>query len=413
MTKFNYKLSSRNYDEFREHERWTRNMTSLCIRSDSSFGPNLIKQISSTYGSQITRLQLRNVCFENYNELHQILLDFNLLEVLRLENVDFRAVPTKSYTHSWPAMQLKELSISGKCPNLYKRLFRLLKNAQGLRTLTLSDNAYFKLFYESPRNKLMLTKLSINVAFTCTRVFDMRTINPNFILFLNSQRETLTELSINNTQTVTSNDGYSSSTVKFYDFFEDLYPLKNLKALSISYIDDYSLALFLTMSSDIQSLTLDQATPSILQAISSANSNIQKIVIKSMCSSGTLNHCPKYDFASLKNFSVLGVDNIKTWLKFVCSNPILESVELFSGDRMLTKPTIKALIDHPNLKHISFSGTLPRMKEVYDRMKVDYGRMKSMRLKVNEENCDLSFNFPMNGETWNPVCDLFDKIRVN
>lgn len=155
---------------------------------------------------------------------------------------------------------------------------------------------------------------------------------------------------------------------------------------------------------NIESIILERACFRILHLIAENSLKVKNIEIKNLIASDI----SRSKIGSLQSFKVHGVDNIRSWLLFVRENPSLKCIEINGSKKMFTKTTIKALIEHPNLKHISFRGSLVTMKEVYQRIKMDHGRLKSIRLTVIEGK-DFSFNLPGRNEVWNPQCALLDK----
>lgn len=418
-----FDVTSENYGELLSHDHLTRSIVSLNFLSGHNLNTSVIKEITASFGSQIIQLKLQKTIFTNFEEFSLMLLDLKVLEVLELDEVRFTRVIVGSRTRSLPVAQLKELSVSGNCSQFYRRFFRLLKNAQKLTTLKLCALACDRIFQTAPRNKLALKRLDIEVY----HIFDNALrVEENLALFFISQRNSLIELRLSTwhkwiiSERVLAAVFNSLENLETFHFdaselgivprsFQGLPKLKNLKQLTFkgNYNND-TLILFFELSPNIESLILDQKNSEILNWISNENLKIRELLIESFNST----NCSKLILNSLQKISVNKVENIKNWLTFVCNNPTIEALEINSANKLFTKSAIKTLIEQPNLKHIIIKGNLERMSEIYEKMKINYGKLKSMRLIVDEGHevlGDFLFNFPINGETWSPKCVLLDK----
>lgn len=418
-----FDVTSENYGELLSHDHLTRSIVSLNFLSGHNLNTSVIKEITASFGSQIIQLKLQKTIFTNFEEFSLMLLDLKVLEVLELDEVRFTRVIVGSRTRSLPVAQLKELSVSGNCSQFYRRFFRLLKNAQKLTTLKLCALACDRIFQTAPRNKLALKRLDIEVY----HIFDNALrVEENLALFFISQRNSLIELRLSTwhkwiiSERVLAAVFNSLENLETFHFdaselgivprsFQGLPKLKNLKQLTFkgNYNND-TLILFFELSPNIESLILDQKNSEILNWISNENLKIRELLIESFNSK----NCSKLILNSLQKISVNKVENIKNWLTFVCNNPTIEALEINSANKLFTKSAIKTLIEQPNLKHIIIKGNLERMSEIYEKMKINYGKLKSMRVIVDEGHevlGDFLFNFPINGETWSPKCVLLDK----
>lgn len=117
-------------------------------------------------------------------------------------------------------------------------------------------------------------------------------------------------------------------------------------------------------------------------------------------------------FPSLKHFSIRILNNIDQWKTFISQNETIESLNVGWIKRdQFTTDIINEITDLRNLRHLKFGGRFIASKRIYDVIKEDYKKIRTLDLKVAnyEEIKNLKFVFPLNKDLWLPQCTYFDE----
>lgn len=83
------------------------------------------------------------------------------------------------------------------------------------------------------------------------------------------------------------------------------------------------------------------------------------------------------------------------WLNFVIKNPTIEPLYLkLLEHNSISGAQVGALLVHPSLKNLKIRGTFKQIKDIYDKIKLDYGKLKTLDLRTTEWYVEASFVFP-------------------
>lgn len=117
-------------------------------------------------------------------------------------------------------------------------------------------------------------------------------------------------------------------------------------------------------------------------------------------------------FPSLKHFSIRILNNVAQWKSFITKNASVESLNVGWVKRdQFTPEIIHEITNLPHLRHLRFGGRFIASKRIYDAIKSDYKRLRTLELMVAnyEEIKNLKFVFPLDQRLWLPRCEYFDE----
>lgn len=436
------------------HRLWTeeiveilsleRKFVTIDVTLDDTHAQNtseLFVRIVEKCGSQVRKLILQDADFKDSSTLHKILMSMPLLEEmdiaeLRCANALKHELPVTFY-------RLKTLKISNvdwrlfqylKAPNItsfevddtemntsdssIEFLASFLKSSRDIESLGIEENIIDKIF-SSKAIKSFPLKLK-KIEFQNNDQSDQ-----HFSRFLASQASSLEELEIQfgsrEIYEVIFKEMKCLKTLRMNmdtlptdkEFYDKLRPVESLKEIfsNFGFSDEVSAKGILGNCPNLEVLnvTMDGNGFDLLSFIAINNPKITTLSIKTLKDHTT----PEVKFKALKRLQLYEVKNVEFLLTFLRNNSTLETLSIWWIDEDVLQPKdLDVLMNESNLRHLKFMGECETMKAIYDKLKVDYKKLKSLELSVNYGSLTgmpvLYCEFPEDVSKWNPRCEYFD-----
>lgn len=114
-------------------------------------------------------------------------------------------------------------------------------------------------------------------------------------------------------------------------------------------------------------------------------------------------------FNNLKTLSVDFVIDTAPWMALIASSLSIETIELDSIEKgeIDRAELIEFLTNQPTLRHLKLSGDYDEIKIIFDKIKFNYGNLKTLELKMSitndygsTESAAVKFEFPENLKDW-------------
>jgi hypothetical protein len=200
------------------------------------------------------------------------------------------------------------------------------------------------------------------------------------------------------------------------EFYTYLRPSKCIKELTLveKFKDDASdkfMQAVLGAFSQVESLSVSHCEEASLKFLASKYQKLKCLHIKRI----PFTHLPlNLKFQALKSFHVDEIRSIANWCLFLHNNPTIERLtvqEIYL--QMISGPTVEAIIDCPNIKHIQLKGGLKAMKEFLEIINIiGYNKLESMELIVKNMNESFArpfyFDLPKDKTLWDGKCPYLD-----
>lgn len=430
-----------------------RKFQSMSVTLSSSNYPNAVElftQICVQHGSQIRKLSLVEADFKRVNELYDILSSLPLLEVLEISRTKFTLPACEELSCIQPVQirKLKSLkvdrsnwilfqySIGSQITSLAttgtvirpgkKWLINFLEASTKLESIEFDFVAFSNVFQ---------SRLVGNFPFKLRRFkyisysysSENAEIDENFERFLESQAPSLQELVI----------GYASAGIvatiflklKFLkklrinsvslphnqEFYDGLKPSLSLTEVTCHDIvlDETAARGFLGNCPNLESLKAIHDSVGVissnLQFIARHNPKLKALSIETLGAQLK----PEVRFGSLKFIHLQHVEDVKVLLSFLGSNSTIETLSVREVvEENLIDEFVEALLGHPNVNYLRLGGSFEAIKKIYDKIKVDYGKLKSLELNLILENGTevptAMLKFPDDPANWDVKCEVFD-----
>lgn len=408
---------------------------------------NLLVQVSAKHGSQIRKLVLNHVEFNNPVDFYKVLSNMPLLNDLVLsrvkinlddvtygENVTFSKLNKLTVnTCDWKIFEffmtspIKELNITNKFALVddqqLKTYMRFLEACDKLESIEFDLMAYAKTFLNQMDSKISF-KLKRLKYLSFSPSYEMGDIDTNFGTFLQSQASSLKELDLNYTL---------PSVIKI--IFTKLKVLEKLRLHATFLPDNENFYCSFTNMPHLKELTLHDDIPSkiavkeilrncknleTLTAIHDANEHISRILPFIAV------HCPliknlSLDFLSLASVDVkfqhlkfLHIHSTDNLFTFLSNNTTIEklSLNLLTENYIPDDAILEALLNQSNILHLTVTAGYITLQTIYMKVKADYRKLKSLELRqLTKPVPNVLIQFPNDKSKWQPsdlASEIFD-----
>lgn len=391
---------------------------------------SLVKIISK-HGSQIRELNLNFPVFNSIAEFREIMINLPLLEKVVVNGLQCMELSKKEISDSHPILMtlLKSVSITNSNFEIFKCFtapkmnhFELdstdheldgvkdfLKAVVGLESMDVSG---WQLIESNPK-ELKLKKLRVGSKF-CDKSEKV------FLKFLKSQSASLEYLELpfisgDVLAEIFSQPGHLKTLVigpsKLpidEEFYKKLRTFRRLKEFRLSnYRDDRIVKGILGNCPNVEILQLPFLfNPSeLLPFITINNPKLKKLTIFDV----RAEIGPEVQFKFLTHLQVESVRHLKFAVNLIENTPSIETLKL-QHDGFVNLGDLNELLNQPSLKHLKLCGSAWMLKKIYDAIKVDYKKLKTLELET-ADGMKFFFRFPVDSSQWNPNCRYFDTLN--
>lgn len=459
MNKFTLKLYHKSekvlwVDKFDEIMSLKRNFQSIDVNCDDSRAWNAIElfiELTAHHGSQIRSLTLHKADFKHSKDFCTILKNVPMLEHLEISRTKFslpeseknnkvRSVPLKHLKSikvvysSWVLFKYfmgskitQEFSLVLSTAQVRKsereNLVSFLEISNTLKSFEMDREAYERIF-EFDFTRSFPFNLKKFKFFSYTFKSEVNQVDENFINFLASQASSLEELSLEfssreilqtiftRLEKLTKLTLNSNSLPTDKEFYDQLIPLENLKEI---YADDripneIAAMGLLGNCPNLEVLKVDcdphEVISNILPFIAVENPKLRIMHIDTL----KVHHNPEVEFKYLEALHVFFFKNSRYLLAFLRNNPTVKTLKVkWIYDEVFVDEILDALMNTTNVQHLKFGGKPETMKTIYDKVKGDNKKLKSLELNFKTETGlhTLLIDFPLDFAKWDPKWEVF------
>lgn len=405
----------------------------------------VIKEI----GNSIQRLTISHTVFEHAKVLRDIFGSLKILKTLSLirvqiniddeiepenfpltlEKVEMIQVDHKvlKQLQNFQLLNLVMIDVSNKQDS--ESLVKFLSSQKKLESMTieslLDDEGVLFDFDYSKNFSFKLKKFSV----LYSHVRNMETFEKNFVAFLKLHERNMKKLKVEGNlsqhiykfimtnmkilEEVEVNVGGLPQEASFYDVFAANRSLKIFKLNGT--INRNNLIGFkgiLTLYPNIERISLADTDAFVANDVF----HLMSVKLGKLSRLSVLNLHESFTgetvFPSLKHYSIRVLNDVNQWKNFISRNETIETLSVGWIKRdQVTAGIINAITDMRNLRHLKFGGRFIASKRIYDAIKSDYKKLRTLQLMVAnyDEIKNLSFVFPLNKHLWLPQCPYFDE----
>lgn len=435
-------------DKFDEIMKLERRFHSFDVTFDEqNYHKNLMMFTQITLQSApIRKLVLRKINFEHQNDFLAIFRRMPHLEDLELSKVYFKSlvdgteVPAKkiklaedevypidlrklrslivddcewiifSFLTATETRSLK-MSYSVKKHPL-ELLINFLTWSNQLKSIKLGFSTYFELFSKKFPKKVgfKLTKWSTfdeSFHIIPDHLVDFLTPHLSSLedLQINCPKEELLLLILEKCQNLKKLRIYADVPSSL-EFYEDLKPIVGINQLTCrGRIESVKSAkAFLSLFPNLEKLNLDTRNEKdlisrLLPFISRINPNLKSLTVD------TLTKVADMKFNSLEFFNVKDLEDQEVLIALLKKNLSIETLRLGCVGKNLLN-FLGRVMDETNVKHLQLTGVLKTMLAVFNKITVNYKKLKSLQLNIYIGKDDdirvRMFEFPEDPSKWNP-----------
>lgn len=403
-------------------------------------------QIIACHGSQIREMVLRDVNFRSFDEFHQILKNVPLLESLEIERLRFNQVGKPSDIKTVTLKKLQTLKIDGSSWAVFQHLIgtqitslttlqsvvvptereyfiNFLKASEKLESIELDFYAFVRVFEQELPEKLSFKLRKLRFL---SYQIDLHEVDEVFNKFLIAQASNIEELELNiiSLKVVETILGklkclkrlrlHSSSLSTDKEFYDFLKPIKSLKEVEAhdEFLHENAAKGLLGICPNLESLKAVHDPTGIfsnlLPFISLYNPKLKSLSIDKMENEIDMD----MKFKNLEMFHVYIVDDIEVLLSFIKANPSIATLSCgCPAAKKFTSEVLEKFMNETSLKHLKFESNYETIEAIFNKIKVDYKKLKSLQLTEIHDyrrGTSLTFNFPNDPLKWEGKCDFFD-----
>ncbi len=420
-------------------EVWTENAIQLLL------------QVTAKYGPSIRRLTMKHAEFENTKDFGSVLCGMPLLRELTLNRVKFNVgdestnntnndqltMPSELNkltvtTCDWNIFQffmaspIKELQISNKFTFVDAQqraaYMKFLEASAKLESIEFDFASYAKTFITPMDSKIHL-KLKRVKYWSFSPSYEIDDIDRNFGTFIESQAESLNELDLNyvspniiktifsklkHLEKVRLNAVVLPGNSDFYGAFK---PMPDLKELTLhdDIPSEVSVKNILVHCCNLEKLTAHHDPfhyiPNLLIFMTTNNPKLKHLSLDAL----PMDITPEAKFNHLQYLHIQTCIDLENVIKFLTYNGSIETLSLNLADEITTDDAmLEALLKQSNLQHLIVAARDITLNRIYNRIKVDYKKLKSLELRPLANAADKVFiQFPNDKSRWQPSECIF------
>lgn len=442
-------------DKFDEIMKLTQNFQAIDVNLDDSNGQNateLFVKLSLRHGSHIRKMVLHKAEFRHSKDFRNILRNLPLLEELEISRTSFKLPESEEHFKIQPVVlrklksirvvysswiffqylvgsQISTLILSTAQVRLSERenLINFLEASEKLESIEMDREAFERIF-QSNFSRSFPFKLKRLKFFSYTFKSEVNQVDENFIEFLESQASSIQDLALE----------YSSREI-LQTIFTKLVHLRRLKLNSNSLPTDKEFYDQLTTFKHLKEIDADDRIPNdiaakgllrncpnleilkvecdpndviaeILPFILTHNPKIKNLLIDCL----KIQHLPEVRFRFLKVLHVFLFKNEDYLLSFIRANPMIETLKVkWVYESTFIEKVLHELMDHTNLRHLKFGGKPETMRAIYNQIKGDYKKLRSLELnfKTDTGMHTTMVEFPEDPTEWDSQVDHFEGFK--
>lgn len=182
------------------------------------------------------------------------------------------------------------------------------------------------------------------------------------------------------------------------EFYANLRPIITLKELNIDGFPSHEVATIglFRICPNIKKLNIKRNHGDILRLVSIHCQELTELKVDSIkqpIAEGV-------SFNNLQSFKTKKTESVDDWLSIIIRSPVIESLSVgYARDGQITEAVIDVLLQRPTLKHLVFFIHHKDYRIIFDKMKNNYGHLKSLQLGLG---ClSVKFDFPVDPAEWN------------
>lgn len=406
---------------------------------------HLLLQVMAKHGSSIRKMTLSHAEFETSTDFYGLLSSVPLLNHLSMhrvkfnvekERIDNRTILTELTnlnltTCDWNVFKafmsspIKTLQLSNKFSFVDAKQFdaytAFLNASTKLESIEFDFASYGKTFrVPLVGSDLRLKKLKY---LSFSPAYEIDEIDANFGTFLASQASSLTELDLNyvgsdlikiiftkltRLEKLRLNASVLPANREFYGPFKQMAQLKEL-TLHDNLPSEIAVKEILVRCGGLQSLIAhhdpNQYVPSLFGFIAANSPSVKRLSLDALSEVVS----PDGTFTHLKYLHIQVCSNLNTVIDFLNINSTVETLSLIlADDTSADGAVIDELLKCPNLRHLIIAATHGILNGIYQRVKVDYKKLKSLELGPLPGAADKVFiRFPEDRSEWKPSEHIF------
>lgn len=399
------------------NETWTDNAIDLLLQITGRHGTSVrsLVLVNGEFASQHDFLSVLS-CMPLLNELVVIRVKVNLANDYINKNGTMLSELNKLTVHTcnwnifkfFMASPVKELRISNK--------FTFVDDQQRLAYMNFLDAATRLEFIEfdyASHGKTFRIEVGHKTGLKLQRLKYLsfspsfeNDIDRNFGLFLESQAASLTELNLNyvspdiikiiftklkHLEKLRLNAVVLPTEKAFYGSFGQMLHLKDLN-LHDDIPSEVSVKEILVNCGNLETLTAEydpgQYVSNQLTFMAANNPMLKSLALDALPNDIP----PEAKFNHLKVLHIRTCLNFENVIKFLNSNDTVETLSLnLHTETTPDDAALDALLNRPNLLHLKITAAVTILREIYDKIKLDYKKLESLEMRPVSSTADNVF----------------------
>lgn len=460
MEKFTLKLHTdfptKGYwvDKFDEIISLDRNFQSIDVNADETHAHSAVElfvDISSHHGNQIRSLTLHKAVFKHSNDFCEILRNLPNLEFLEVSRTKFdldkseikcpsqtvalaHLKTVKVVYSSWVFLQflagskITSLIMTTAQVRKHERevLIHFLEDSDKLTFIEIGREAFEIIFEFKFENDFPFYLRKIKF-FSYTFKSEFNQVDDNFIIFLESQSQTVEDLEFEYAsreilETIFTKLVHlkrlklNANTLPLdKEFYDQMTPFDNLREFHADDRipnEDAARGMFINYPNlEMMSVNCDPhgIISNILPFIASNNPKLRFMSVDTM----KVQKDPGLRFRHLEVLHVFLFKKISYLVEFLKLNSTIHTLNVkWIYDHIFIDEVLDKLMNETKLKHLKFGGRLETMKAVYDKIKMDSNKLKSLELTFKTDNVHHSLFFDLPPDPTGSQCKKWEAFGI-